>query len=152
MERTEFNYSEGSLSKAPRNIMLTTCNGMMIIPVQQIIRIQSISNYSKLFFRNASPATGGRKTMVMAKVLRWFQDHPALSSFVRIHRGHLINIEYIDSYYSGYSGMLCLRNGEKLVVAKRKKAAVIEVLSRRNHFVSGEQSLLPFNNSIKLIA
>lgn len=152
MERTVFNYPAGSLRKVPPHIMLTTCNGMMIIPVQQIIRIQSISNYSKLFFRNASPATGGRKTIVMAKVLRWFQNHPALSSFVRIHRGHLINIEYINSYYGGHSGILCLHNGEKLIVARRKKAAVIEVLSRRIHIVPCETSLFQIKKTIKLIA
>jgi len=94
METLNINYPNCTKATAEPVIVLPTCKGIMIIPVQQIIRIQSISNYSKLFFRNASPATGGGKTLVVAKVLHWFEELPQLSSFVRIHRTHLVNINY----------------------------------------------------------
>ncbi|MEO6253057.1 MAG: LytTR family transcriptional regulator DNA-binding domain-containing protein, partial [Ferruginibacter sp.] len=69
----------------PPIIELPTCKGIMVIPVQQIIRIQSISNYSKLFFKDG-------RTLVVAKVLHWFQQQTGLFSFVRIHRTHFVNM------------------------------------------------------------
>jgi two-component system LytT family response regulator len=112
-------------------IVLPTCKGTIVIPVQQIIRIQSISNYSKLFF-------AGGKTLVVAKVLRWFQEQTPLCSFVRVHRTHLINISYIKSYSGGKTGLLFLRNGEIISVAKRKKVALTERLQSINNSFPGE--------------
>lgn len=110
-------------------IVLPTCKGTMIIPVYQIIRIQSISNYSKLFFIDACPAAGGGRTLVVAKVLRWFQEQATLCSFVRVHRTHFVNISFIKSYRAG---SLFLHNNETIVVAKRKKAGLAEQLNNLN--------------------
>ena len=125
-------------------IVLPTCKGIMVIPVQQIIRIQSISNYSKLFFRDACPACGGGKTLVVAKVLRFFEEHPQLSSFIRIHRTHLVNTNHIKSYSGSKSGLLYLHNGEILAVAKRKKAGLAGRLNSLNCFFADEPA---FNSS-----
>lgn len=84
-------------------IVLPTCKGIMVIPVQQIIRIQSISNYSNLFFKDG-------KTLVMAKVLHWLQEQSSLCSFVRIHRTHFVNISYINSYSGSKTSLLLFRN------------------------------------------
>jgi DNA-binding LytR/AlgR family response regulator len=134
-------------------IVLPTCKGRMVIPVQQIIRIQSISNYSKLFFSNASPATGGGKSLVVAKVLHWFQEQSALCSFVRVHRTHFVNISSIKNYSGGKTGLLLLHNGEIISVAKRKKAALAEWLNSLNDFFAVESaSTSIFNNKKNLAA
>ena len=127
-------YTDGA--KAPV-IILPTCKGIMVIPVQQIIRIQSISNYSKFFFKDACPATGGGKTLVVARVLHLFEEHPLLSSFVRIHRTHLVNLNFIKTYYGAKTGVLLLRNGETVTVSKRKKAVLAERLNSYNNSFAG---------------
>ena len=101
-------------------IYLPTNRGIEIIAVNDIIRIQSISNYSKLYFSNG-------KTLVVAKVLRWFEEKLHPYHFVRIHRTHLINMNYMQSYKNN-DGQLLLYNGETIKVAKRKKAALIKSL------------------------
>ena len=104
-----------------RRIYLPTNRGIEIIAVSDIIRIQSISNYSKLYFNNG-------KTLVVAKVLRWFEEQLHQYHFVRIHRTHLINMNYMQSYNNNDGGQLLLHNGEMIKVAKRKKAAFIRSL------------------------
>ncbi|HEX5654766.1 MAG TPA: LytTR family DNA-binding domain-containing protein [Chitinophagaceae bacterium] len=106
-----------------KRVVLSTSKGILFIPVQQIIRIQSVSNYSKLIL-----TTG--KTIVISKLLRWFEEHPKLQSFVRIHRTHLVNIHYIKKYRAGKKSMLFLNNGETIAVARRKKAVLV---SRFHH-------------------
>ncbi len=133
-------------------IVLPTCKGIIVIPVQQIIRIQSISNYSKLFFKDACPATGGGKTLVVAKVLHRFEELPQLSSFIRIHRTHLVNINYIKTYQGGKYGLLLLNNGEIFSVAKRKKAGFTERLNSLNNSSADDPSYTSTFNTKKILA
>ena len=123
-------------------IVLSTSKGTLLIPAGQIIRIQSLSNYSKLFFNDG-------KTLVVAKVLCWFEEQHCLCSFVRVHRSHLVNIVYIKSYKAG---SLLLHNGEMIAVAKRKKACLLKRLnSLNNSFHLKPVSAVVFNNE-KILA
>jgi len=96
------------------SILVPSDRGLQVINVQSIIRVQSISNYSKLFFKNG-------KTLVVAKVLRWFEERLATHQFVRIHRTHLVNSNCLRTYNSSNTVEIELMNGEKFTVARRKK-------------------------------
>lgn len=105
-------------------LLLPTCKGIEAININEIVRIEALSNYSKLFFAN-------NKTLVVAKVLRWFEErlampsHPAVlpaDTFLRIHRKHLVNTTFIRQYLSGKGGKIELSSGERFDVSKRKKS------------------------------
>lgn len=108
-----------SQKKAMQQILLLpTCKGIEVLDINTIIRIEAISNYSKLYFTNG-------KTLVVAKVLHWFEATFAKASvaegaglFFRTHRTHLVNKNFIQCYHSGKVKLL---NGELIDVAKRKK-------------------------------
>lgn len=107
-------------------IRVPTCDGVVVINTDDIIRVQAISNYSKLFFANGSTATVPGKTLVVAKVLRWFEEKLVSENFVRVHRGHIVNKKFIRNYingavYPGQGGKVSLSNGELIEVSKRKK-------------------------------
>lgn len=105
-------------------IRVPTSDGIVTINRDDIIRVQAISNYSKLFF--AVPGKGGRKTLVVAKVLRWFEENLGTENFVRVHRTHIVNKKFISNYinspvHPAHGGKLFLSNGELIEVSKRKK-------------------------------
>jgi two-component system, LytTR family, response regulator len=113
------------LCKPVRSICLPTRNDPYVIDIGEIIRIQSLSNYSKLFLCNG-------RTVVVAKVLRWFEEQLPPDTFLRIHRTHLVNAEYLRHYQLSEKGRkLELVNGEKIDVSKRKKAGVMELLKSK---------------------
>jgi two-component system, LytTR family, response regulator len=92
-------------------LRLSAFKGPETIDVNTIIRIEALSSYSKLFFANG-------KTMVVAKVLRWFEE--ALpGNFMRIHRTHLVNKNFIDEYMAG--GRIRLHTGDCVEVSRRKR-------------------------------
>ncbi len=102
-------------------LMLPTCKSIEAIDIHCIVRIEAISNYSKLFFDNG-------KTLVVAKVLAWFEERLPYeplahggNCFIRIHRTHLINKNFIHQYIKGAQGKVKLQNGELIDVSKRKK-------------------------------
>ncbi len=97
-------------------LILPVCNGLEIIDINTIIRIEAISNYSKLYFTNG-------KTLVVAKVLRWFEERLKNNKenntlFLRTHRTHLVNKNFISRYTNG---KIELQNHQIIDVARRKK-------------------------------
>lgn len=87
------------------------------ITISDIVRVEAVSSYSRIHLSN------GRNIMV-TKVLRWFEEqlrHPAASKFVRTHRTHLVNPDYITALTEKE---VMLTNNECISVAKRRKKAV----------------------------
>jgi two-component system, LytTR family, response regulator len=103
-------------------LLLATCKGIEVIDINTIIRIEAISNYSKLYFTDG-------KTLVVAKVLRWFEDVLSPARFMRVHRAHLVNKQFINHYMKGEGGKIKLMNGDWIEVSRRKKSLVVQGLN-----------------------
>jgi two-component system, LytTR family, response regulator len=95
-------------------LVLPTNKGIEVINIVTIVRIEAISNYSKLHFD-----TG--KTLVVAKLLRWFEQHLPPGRFIRIHRTHIVNKNSIQQYSMGRIVLVRLRDGGVIAVARRKR-------------------------------
>lgn len=98
-------------------IRISTTSHVHYIEVKDIVRIQSISNYSKIFL-----ASG--KSMIVSKVLAHFDELLSGSHFVRIHRTHLVNLFYIKQYDKGTFPKIGLDNDEVLPVSRSKKKSL----------------------------
>jgi two-component system, LytTR family, response regulator len=103
-------------------LLLPTCTGIKLIQISSLIRIEAISNYSKLFF-----TTG--KTLVVAKVLKWFDELLSDKGFIRIHRSHLINLSCINSYNNNNRHTIILQNQEQIDISRRKRSNIIKRLA-----------------------
>jgi two-component system LytT family response regulator len=95
-------------------LLLGTSKGLEIIDIDSILRIEAISNYSKLYFING-------KSLVVAKVLSWFEEKLAHRLFTRLHRSHLVNMQYIRAYNAQGGSEVVLVNDERLTVSRRKR-------------------------------
>jgi two-component system, LytTR family, response regulator len=100
-------------------LLLNTSLGLQIIDVNTIVRIEAMSNYSKLFFTN-------NKTLVISKTLQWFQCKLAATQFSRVHKTHLVNIHFITSYSNADNAYLFLENGESVHVSRRRKKCFLQ--------------------------
>ncbi|MCX6319436.1 MAG: LytTR family DNA-binding domain-containing protein [Bacteroidetes bacterium] len=117
-----FIHHHTSAGAYPFRFLLPTCKGHEYIDSSLLIRVEAISNYSKLFFSDGS-------TIVVAKVLAWFEQLLAPRGFVRLHRSHLVNSTFIKSFKQQRTPVAVLLNNEMVSVAKRKKQAVKSSLS-----------------------
>lgn len=100
--------------EADRHFLLPTAEGTELVNCKNLIRVEAISNYSRLFFSNG-------RSLVVAKVLAWFEEKLTEHGFVRTHRSHLVNMHYISKIVMEKQGVLVLKNKEQIAVAKRKK-------------------------------
>ena len=95
--------------------------GLKVVMPEQIIRVEGISNYSKIFFTNMPP-------LVVAKVLHWFQDGLPAQMFTRVHRSHLVNRMYVKEMNGSKNKFLLLRNGETVAVSRRKQRCLTDAM------------------------
>jgi len=108
---TQSSYQEYT----PVNILLLhTSRGTQAVDCASVIRIEAISNYCKLFFSNG-------KTMVVAKVLAWFEEQLTGKGFIRLHRSHLVNMHFILRWDNERKATVILKNYYSIPVSRRKK-------------------------------
>jgi two-component system, LytTR family, response regulator len=101
-------------------LLLNTSTGQHLIDTGTIIRIEALSNYCKLYFANG-------KTLVTAKLLKWFEEKLSPQSFVRMHRSHLINNHFLQPNQCIDKGFVLL-NGECIQVSRRKRKMILHQL------------------------
>ena len=111
-----------SLSK-PQNDKMTisTSDGLEFFEIGSIIRIESSSNYSKIFFMDG-------KSILVTKLLKDFEEILLPYRFFRIHNSHLINLNYIKKYIRGDGGQVIMENNEVIDVSRRKKEEFLKLI------------------------
>jgi two-component system LytT family response regulator len=115
------NVSSGS--NDPKKIVLSTSEGMHIVKVCDIIRCESDDYYTKFFL------VDGKKIMV-SKTLKENEQLLSEHNFIRPHKSHLVNINYIKSYIKTDGGYLVLTNDFKVPVSRRKKEKILEIINQ----------------------
>jgi two-component system, LytTR family, response regulator len=99
------------------DIYIPTIKGISIVSLDNIVRIQSISNYSKIYFADKT------HPLTVAKVLQWFEEILPQDIFVRTHQTHLVNQQHISGIRIDIQ-TIQLSNGEKISISKRRKQIV----------------------------
>jgi two-component system, LytTR family, response regulator len=102
-------------------IAINTAEGIEFVEIKNILRIESSSNYSKIFLLNG-------KNMLVTRLLKDFEDMLAPYRFYRIHNSHLINLSYINKYLRGEGGQVVMQNGEIIDVSRRKKEDFLKMI------------------------
>ena len=103
-------------------IIISTNEGVEFIEINQIMRIESSSNYSKIHFKDG-------KSLLVTKLLKDFEEMLLPYHFYRIHNSHLINLSYIKKYIRGDGGQVIMQNDQVIDVARRKKEEFLKLIS-----------------------
>ena len=80
---------------------------------REIIKVISNSNYCKIYFVDGS-------TLVIAKVLKWFETMVTPDLFIRINHSVLININYIGLVNLKEKTITSNFNNETFTISKRR--------------------------------
>lgn len=108
-------------SDSPKKIVVPTSDGMHVIKLTDIVRLESSSNYTTFHLRN-------EKSLLASKTLKEFDNMLSGYNFQRIHKSHLVNMNYLKRYVQTDGGYLILEDGSKIPVANRKKEQLLQTL------------------------
>lgn len=106
---------------SPKKIVVPTSEGMHVIRLSEIIRLESSSNYTTFYLN-------GSKNLLASKTLKEFDMMLEPYSFLRIHKSHLVNLNFLKKYVQTDGGYLILEDGSRIPVANRKKEQLMHLL------------------------
>ncbi|GAL85864.1 response regulator [Sporocytophaga myxococcoides] len=102
------------VNKQLQKIVLPTMEGFEVIHVKDIIRCQANDNFTDIILAEG-------KKMLICRTLKHFEGLLEDYDFMRIHKSHLINIQYIKKYRKGKGGQVVMSDGSEIDVSPAKK-------------------------------
>lgn len=97
-----------------QKIALPSLEGLFFVKVQEITRCESDSNYTYIHLNS------GQKHLV-SRTLREVEEMIGNPQFIRIHKSHLVNMNFVQRYIRGKDGYLILEDGTSVPVSRNKK-------------------------------
>lgn len=106
--------------KSDYRLALNTTEGTHFLNMDEIIRCEADSNYTRFYLNK-------RNNMLASKTLKEYEELLAEHNFLRIHKSHLVNKNYITSLNS--DGYVVLKDQSRVEVSRRRFAEVRELLN-----------------------
>lgn len=104
-----------------RKITLSTSEGLVFIPVKEIIRCEAQGAYTDFHLKT------GKKIMV-SKNLKEYENLLSDAGFFRIHNSHLVNLGEIERFIKSDGGYAVMKDGAKVAVSQNKKEEFLELM------------------------
>lgn len=105
-------------------LAVATSEGLYFFHADEIVRLEARSNYTYIHFTR-------RKPMLIAKVLGAYEEQLSNAGFVRTHRSHLVNRQYI-TFIDG-QGNIVMEDNSRIEISRRKRKVVMNDLKK--HFL-----------------
>ena len=108
---------------APKRLALATLQGIIFLKINEIIRVEALSNYSTFYLIN-------KQKIMVSKTLKEFESVLTMQNFFRVNRSCIVNTDYIVKYKHEDGGILELQDGSEVGVGPHRKNELVELLSR----------------------
>ncbi|MBB4034711.1 two-component system LytT family response regulator [Dysgonomonas hofstadii] len=111
------NFREPTTEK--QQVILPTLEGFEVVKMEDIIRLQGNGNFTDIYLRDKS------KKMV-CRFLKHFSEilpYP----FIRVHKSHIINTNYVKSYHKNSGGYLTLEDGTEIEISLSYKEEFLRI-------------------------
>jgi two-component system LytT family response regulator len=93
-------------------------DGFEVLETSDILYCKADDNYTEIFLNT-------NKKKLVSKTLKYFEDALSNSSFARVHKSYLVNVNEITKYVKGKGGSVVLSNGKEIMVSASKKANLL---------------------------
>ncbi|HNQ61200.1 MAG TPA: LytTR family DNA-binding domain-containing protein [Bacteroidia bacterium] len=104
-------------------VAVPTFEGLLFIPIEDIIRIQSDRNYTEFYLNT-------KRKVVVTRSLKSYEALLSDFGFIRIHHSHMINMNHLVKYIKGVGGYVIMSDQSKVDVSRRKKEEFLEQLAK----------------------
>jgi two-component system LytT family response regulator len=103
-------------------LAISTSEGVYFSDPRNIVRLEGEGNYTRFFFSD-------RKPLLVAKVIKDYEEILQEYSFIRIHKSHLVNKFHISQMDK--DDTLILSDGSQIAISRRRKEEVMQLLNAR---------------------
>jgi two-component system LytT family response regulator len=113
-----------TLQDKDKKLPVPTAEGVLFLPVADIIRAEAAGSYSTIYLNN-------KQKLVASKNLSELEEMLSNDDFFKVHKSHLVNLRYVAKYIRGEGGILILTDGSEVDVSRRKKEELMGRLAVR---------------------
>ncbi len=111
-----------STSKSKR-IVLSTLDSFFVYNIENIVRCESQSNYTKFYFSDG-------KDLLVSKTMKEFEELLTENDFVRVHNSHIVNLNFIKKVIKTEGGQILMSDGSNVPLSPLKKKSLLEQLEK----------------------
>jgi two-component system LytT family response regulator len=111
-----------SHNQLPSLLAIHTQKGILYRRVADIIRLKADTNYTDFFF-----STEPHKVKASVNLGEYEDQFLPYRSFMRVHRSHLVNLTFVESYVHE-GGHLELKNGDRVIVSRSRREELFQRL------------------------
>jgi len=103
-----------SQNSKKQNIRLKIEDTYEMVEFDDIIRLEAQSNYTLVYL------TDRPKPVLTSRTLKWYTNQLDEKQFIRPHKSHLVNRDYIEKIYAKIQKYIVLKDGNKIKISRRK--------------------------------
>lgn len=96
-------------------------DGIYFVNLKDIIRFEAEDNYTHIFLKNGERVTASR-------TIKSYEEMLKTVNFYRVHKKHVINLNFIRKFVKGDGGYLVMDDNCKIEVSRRRRSAFMEKL------------------------
>ena len=130
-ERSEASYTRHSnvlldniRTPVNQKIMLPTMEGFEIVTINTILYCEAADNFTRFYLEGAA------NPLLICKTLKYFEEILKEHRFLRIHRSHLINPDYVIRFTKGKGGSVTMKNNKELEMSADKRSQFLGMFEK----------------------
>lgn len=98
-------------------------DGIYFVNIRDIVRFEAEDNYTHIYLQSGERITA-------SKTIKSYEDLLTQFNFYRVHKRHVINLNYMRKFVKGDGGYLIMDDDKKIEVSRRRRPAFMEQLRR----------------------
>ncbi|MGD2033551.1 MAG: LytTR family DNA-binding domain-containing protein [Bacteroidales bacterium] len=106
-------------NKQLQKIILPLLDGFEVVTVKDILHCRANDNFTEFYLSD------GSKQMI-CRTLKFYDELLSDLDFIRVHKSHLVNLQYIKRYKKGKGGQVILSDGTAIDVSSSRKNILLE--------------------------
>lgn len=95
---------------------IAALDGIHFVKIRDIIRFEAEDNYTHIMLR------GGHR-ITASKTIKAYEDMLSPFNFYRVHKRHVINMNYMKKFVKGEGGYLVMDDDVRIEVSRRRRPA-----------------------------
>lgn len=101
-------------NKQLHKVVLPVLDGFEVVQIKDIVRCEAQDNFTDFHFTNG-------KHVLICRTLKFYEQTLSEFGFMRIHKSHLINLQYVKKYKKGKGGQVIMLDNSEIEVSPNKK-------------------------------
>jgi len=119
LEMFQQNISSNKFDK----ITISAIDGLYFLAIKDILRLEADDNYSHIY------TTEGQRFTV-SKTIKYYEDLLKDDNFFRVHKSHIINLNYMKKFVKGDGGYVVMNDEKEITVSRRRRPAFTDRMKK----------------------